>query len=101
MSVRHTQMNREVKGTNYRILQSLKTKLNQIKGKWMEELYSILWEYQKTFWVLMNESPFNLAFSTKVVIPVKSVLLTMKVKHYEKLSNSNRLRANLDWLEET
>lgn len=84
---------------NQTFLQGLGIKLDEAKGKWMEELSRILWAYQVTPRVLTNESHFNLAFDIEVVIPIEIGLLTIRIEHYDKSSNSTRLKANLHLLE--
>lgn len=83
------------------MLQGLKTMLDEAKGMWVEELHGVLLAYWITPQVLTNEAPFNLAYGTEVVILVEIGLSTMKIEHYEEPSNSNRLKANLNLLEET
>lgn len=47
-----------------------------------------------------SETPFNLTFGTKAVIPMEIGLSSPWVKNFNKDSNSERLRAKLDLLEE-
>lgn len=79
-------------------MQGLKTKLCKDKGRWVEELYEVLLAYQTTPRVSTNKSPFNLTFGTEAMILVKIGILTMRIEHYEELSNSDSSRANLDLL---
>lgn len=62
-------MNKEVEVTNQTILCGLKTRLDKTKEIWADELYSVLWTYEMTYWLLTRETPFNLAFKTKAIIP--------------------------------
>ena len=78
--VSHLQSNGEVKVTNQIILYGLKTRLNKAKGLWMEELYSILWAYRTTPRILMEESPFNLAYGIETVIPLEIGLPSVRVE---------------------
>ena len=45
-----------------------------------------------------GESPYNLAFGSEVVIPVEVGLPTIRIQHYEEPSNSDRRKADLDFL---
>lgn len=72
---------------NHTILQRLKTKLDEAKGKWADELLGVLWAYHPTPQTSTNETPFNLAFGTKVVISIKIGLSTMWIEHLDELSN--------------
>lgn len=86
--VGHPQSNGEAEVTNRIILQGLRMKLDESKGKWTDELPRISWAYHTTLRTLTNETPFNLAFGTEAVIPDKIGLPTMRVKHFDKSSNS-------------
>lgn len=48
----------------------------------------------------MGETPFNLTFETKEVTPLEIGILSSKVEGFDKNSNLEQLRANLDLLEE-
>ncbi|XP_073152936.1 uncharacterized protein [Henckelia pumila] len=47
-SVAYPQWNGQVEVTNRTIVQALKTRLDTAKGKWVEELPSVLWSYRTT-----------------------------------------------------
>lgn len=85
---------------NQIILQGLRTKLDESKDKWADKLPGVLWIYHITPQVLTNKTPFNLVFGTKVVIPIEIGLPTMRIENFDELSNSARLRSNLNLLEE-
>ena len=48
----------------------------------------------------IGESPFNLAFGTKAVLPPEMVFPTLRTSNYEQGHSKEGLRANLDLLEE-
>lgn len=48
----------------------------------------------------MGETPFNLAFGTEAVIPLEIGCLSLRVESFDEGNNSERLKANLDLLEE-
>ena len=100
ISIGHPQSNGEAKVTNRIIHQGLKTMLTEAKGLWTYELYSILWAYRTTPQDPTEETPFKLTFGAEAVIHVKIGLSTIRVKHFSEKSNSDRLRADLDLLEE-
>ena len=83
------------------ILQGLRTKLDESKGKWAEKLPGVLWAYHTTTRTTTQETPFNLVFGTEAVIPVEIGLPTMRIDFYNESRNPDQLRANLDLLEET
>lgn len=86
--------------TNYIILQGLKTRLEGAKGLWIEELYSVLWAYCTTPRAPTGETPFSLALGFEVVISVEIGLPSTRVEEYQEPDNSDRLRENLDLVEE-
>ena len=61
----------------------------------------MLWSYRTTLRILIEETPFKLAFGTKVMILVEIDLLSTRVKYYNESINLDKRRADLDLLEET
>ena len=82
--------------TNRTILHGLKTRLNEARGLWVEELPSALWAYRTTPHVPTGESPFNLAYRTEAMIPLEIGLPSIRVEQYREPSNSECRRADLD-----
>ncbi|XP_073112305.1 uncharacterized protein [Elaeis guineensis] len=99
-SVEHPQSNGEVEVTNRTILHELKTRLNEARGLWVEELPSVLWAYRMMPHVPTRESPFNLAYGTEAMIPLEIGLPSIRVEQYHELDNSECRRADLDLLPE-
>lgn len=75
--------------------------MHELKGKWVNELPVVLWAYLMISQTSTNKISFNLAFSIEVVIPIKVKLLIVRMKNFVKETNLDRLRTNLDLLEET
>ena len=98
--VGHLQPNDEVEVTNRTILHDLKTRLNESKDLWVEELYPILWAYQMTPHISTRESSFNLAYGTEAVFPLEIGLLSMRIEQYVEPSNLDCRRADLNLLSE-
>ncbi|KAL0293068.1 UNVERIFIED_CONTAM: hypothetical protein Sradi_6958400 [Sesamum radiatum] len=67
-SVATPQSNGQTEVTNRIILQSLKTRLEEAKGNWVEELPGILWAYRTTSRRSTGESPFSLVYGTEAVV---------------------------------
>ncbi|KAL0319852.1 UNVERIFIED_CONTAM: Ribonuclease HI [Sesamum radiatum] len=82
------------------ILQSLKTKLEEAKGNWVEELLGVLWAYRTTSRRSTGESPFSLVYGTEAVVPVEIGEETLRVQQYEPTSNSSEKHADLDLIQE-
>ena len=73
--------------TNRTILHGLKTRLNQTKGLWADELYGVLWSYRTIPRISTEETSFNLAFEIEAVIPVEISLPSMRIEHYDEAMN--------------
>ena len=78
----------------------LKTKLENIKGKWVEYLHEVLWAYRTTHKSATQETPFALAFGAEAVARVKVGLKSPRVEFTNVEHNEEILRLNLDLLEE-
>ena len=78
-SVCHPQTNDQVESTNKNILNSLKKRLDDAKGLWVEELPSTPWAIRTTTHSGTRDTPFNLAFGTDAVIPVEIEINTLRV----------------------
>ena len=86
---------------NIRTLKAaLKTKLENLKGKWVEYLPEVLWAYRTTCKSVTQETPFSLAFSTEAVAPVEVGLKSPRVEFANTKHNEEILHLNLDLLEE-
>ena len=78
----------------------MKTKLENLKGKWVEYLPEVLWAYRTTSKSATRETSFALAFGTEVVAPVEVGLKSPRVGFARAEHNEASLRLNLDLLEE-
>ncbi|OAY48321.2 hypothetical protein MANES_06G124050v8 [Manihot esculenta] len=99
-SVAHPQTNGQTEVTNRAILQGLKKRLDGAKANWAEELNSILWALRTTPRTSTKETPFALAFGTEAVVPVELQIPTHRVQFANESTNDDKLRSNLDALEE-
>ena len=78
----------------------MKTKLENLKGKWVEYLPEVLWEYRTIRKFTTRENPFALAFGTEAVAPVEVGLESPKVNFSNAEHSEESLRLNLDLQEE-
>ena len=78
----------------------IKSRLVGAKGAWPEELQSVLWAYRTIARTPTGETPFNLTYGTEAVIPIKIGLTSPKMEFFDKHSNDNQLKLNLDCLDE-
>ena len=97
MSPRHPQANRQTEVTNRTLLKIIKT---QLVGAWPEELPNVLWAYRTTARTPTGETSFNLTYGTKVVIPVEVGLTSLRTEFFDKQSNDDQLKLNLNCLDE-
>ena len=96
----HPQSNGQVEVTIRTLKAALKTKLEVLKGKWVEYLTEVLWAYRTTLKSATQETPFALAFGTEAVDPVKVGLKSPRIELANIEHNEEALRLNLDLLEE-
>ena len=78
----------------------LKTKLEDLKGKWVEYLPEVLWAHTTTRKSATQETPFALAFGTEVVALVEIRLKSLRIEFANTEHNKEVLLLNLDLLEE-
>ena len=96
----HPQSNGQEEVTIRTLKAALKTKLEDLKGKWVEYLPEVLWAYRTTRKSATQETPFALAFGIEAVAPVEIGLKSPMIKLASVEHNDEALRLNLDLLDE-
>ena len=96
----HPQSNGQAEVTIRTLKAALKTKLENLKGKWVEYLPEVLWAYRTTQKSATRETPFALAFGTEAVAPVEVGLKSPRIELATEEQNDESLRLNLDLLDE-
>uniref|UniRef100_A0A2N9FKE2 Uncharacterized protein n=1 Tax=Fagus sylvatica TaxID=28930 RepID=A0A2N9FKE2_FAGSY len=96
----YPQSNGQAEVSNKIILSGIKKKLEEAKGKWVEELPSILWTHMTTARKSTGETPFALAYGVEAVIPLEVDIPTTRTTDFNVETNENNLRKDLDLLEE-
>ena len=86
--------------TNRTLLKIIKTKLDDAKGAWPEELPNVLWDYRTIATTPTGETPFRLTYGTEAVIPVEVGATNIRREVLCEENNDNQLRINLDYLDE-
>ena len=81
-------------------MNGLKKRLDDAKGRWVEELPHILWTYRTTPRKSTREIPFSMTYGAKAVIPLESGFLTMRSSAFTSDGNDELLKRNLDLIEE-
>ncbi|KAL5579754.1 hypothetical protein UlMin_012196 [Ulmus minor] len=96
----HPKSNGQVEAVNKTIKQTLKKKLEKLKGAWVDELPFVLWAYRTSFRAATGETPFSLAYGVEAVIPIEISLPTFRVDNFDEESNDVLLALATDLLEE-
>ena len=96
----HPQSSGQAEVTIRTLKAALKTKLEDLKGKWVEYLPEVLWAYRTTRKSATHETPFTLAFGTEAVAPIEIRLKSPRIELASVEHNEEALRLNLDLLDE-
>ncbi|GKV30660.1 hypothetical protein SLEP1_g39449 [Rubroshorea leprosula] len=99
-SVYHPESNGMVESVNKCILEGIKSRLEQHKAKWVDELNNVLWAYRTTSRTATGETPYHLAFGIEAVIPIEIGVPSFTVTHFDEGRNGQLLRENLYLLDE-
>ena len=97
-SVKHTQSNGKVKLVNRIILDGLKKQLDEVKGRWAEELPSVLWSYRMMPQTATWKTPFKLTYGCEAMIPVEVGQPFDRQESREKTMNDQRRTKELEFL---
>ena len=97
----HPQSNEQAEVTIRTLKAALKTKLEDLKGKWVEYLPKVLWAYRTTCKSTTQETSFALAFGTEAIASVEVKLKLPRIEFSRAEHNEEVLRLKLDLLEET
>ena len=95
----YPQANGQAKVLNKVILDGINKRLEEAKGKWVEELLSIMWTHWMTKRRLTGETPFALAYGVEAVIPLEVGLPTTRTTEFDAEENESNLRKDLNLLE--
>ena len=96
----YPQSNGQAEVTTKTLKAALKTKLEDLKGKWVEYVSEVLWAYKTTRKSATHETPFTLAFGIEAVALVEIGLKSLRIELASVEHNGEALRLNLDLLDE-
>ena len=96
----YPQGNGQAEAVNKVIVNGLKKRLDDAKGKWVEELPHVLWTYRTTPRRSTGETPFSMTYGAEVVIPLKTSFPTLRTSSFNPSNNNEHLKKNLDLIEE-
>uniref|UniRef100_A0A2N9EQY4 RNA-directed DNA polymerase n=1 Tax=Fagus sylvatica TaxID=28930 RepID=A0A2N9EQY4_FAGSY len=75
-------------------------KLEEAKGRWVEELPTILWTFRTTPRSSTGETPFSLTYGVEAVIPLEVGLPTLRSEEYDQENNELMLARDMDLAQE-
>ena len=81
-------------------MSGLKKRLDDAKGRWVEELPHVLWMYRTTPRRLTGKTPFSMTYGVEAVIPVETGFPTLKTSSFGPSNNDKLLEKSLDLIEE-
>ena len=81
-------------------MNGLKKRLDDEKGKWVEELSYVLWIYRTTPRRLTRETPFSMTYGVKAVLLLETGFPTLRTSSFTPSNNDKLLRKSLDLIEE-
>ena len=96
----YPQGNGQAEAVNKVIVNELKKRLDDAKGRWVEELPHVLWTYRTTPQKSTGETPFLMTYGAEAVIPLENGFPTMRFRAFTSDGNNELLKKNLDLIEE-
>ena len=81
-------------------MNGLKKRLDDAKGKWIEELPHVLWTYRTTSQKSIEETHFFMTYGAEAVIPLENGFPTMRTSTFTSDDNDELLKKSLDLVEE-
>ena len=79
----YPQGNGQAEAVNKVIVNGLKKRLDDVKGKWVKELPHVLWKYQTTPRRSTGETPFSMAYGSEAVIPLETGFLMLRTSLFQ------------------
>ena len=95
----YPQGNGQAEAVNKVIVNGLKKRLDDAKGRWVKELPHVLWTYRTTPRKSTGETPFSMTFGSEAVIPLENSFPTMRSSVFTSDENNELLKKNLDLIE--
>ena len=96
----YSQWNGQAKAVNKVIVNELKKRLDDVKGRWVEELPHVLWTYRTTSHQSTGETPFSMTYRAEAVIPLETGFPTLRTSAFTSDGNDELLEKSLDLIEE-
>ena len=81
-------------------MSGLKKRLDDTKGKWVEELPHVLWTYRTTPCKSTGQTPFSMTYKAEAVIPLETGFPMLRTSSFTPSSNDGLLEKSLNLIEE-
>ena len=81
-------------------MNELKKRLDDAKGKWVEELSHVLWTYRTMPRKSTRETPFSMTYGAETVIPLEAGFPMLKTSTFSPSNNDELLGKTLDLIKE-
>ena len=92
----YPQGNGQAEASNKVIVNGLKKRLDDAKGRWVEELPYVLWAYRMMPRRSTGETPFVMTYGAEAVIPLEANFPTLRTSSFTPSSNDDLLGESLD-----
>ena len=96
----YPQGNGQAEAANKVIVNGLKKRLDDNKGRWVEELPHVLWTYRTTPRWSTGETPFAMTYGPEAVIPLEANFLMLRTSSFTPSINDELLGKSLDLIDE-
>ena len=96
----YPQGNGQAEVVNKVIVNGLKKRLDDAKGKWVEELPQVLWTYRTTPQKSTGETPFSMTYKAEAVILLETGFPMLRTSMFTSDGNDELLKKGLDLVEE-
>ena len=92
----YPQGNGQAEAINKVIVNGLKKRPDDAKGRWVEELPHVLWTYRTPLQWSTGETPFAMTYGAKAVIPLEANFPMLRMNSFTPSSNDELLGKSLD-----
>ena len=96
----YPQGNGQAETSNKVIVNVLKKRLDNAKGRWVEELPHVLWANRTTLRRSTGEAPFTMTYGVEAVIPIEANFPTLRTNSFTTSGNDELLGESLDMIKE-
>ena len=79
----HPQGNGQAEAVNKIIVNGLKKRLDETKGRWVDELPHVLWTYHTTPYRSIGKTLFSMTYGSEAVIPLEVGFSTLRTNLFD------------------